>query len=145
MNLLGVNWLTQVNLCAVHGFIWCWLCVGIISDADARICRWRDPHRIDYYSKLAFLQPPPTQVVGSKRGREASQAISSCEFKEEIHQEVGESSFASILLLFILDASETYYIIDLLSNAGKPPFSWLQKSVYRTKLDKSHSVKDLRG
>lgn len=76
-----------IGICS--GFIWCWLCVGIISDDDARICRWRDPHRIDYYSKLAVLQPPPTQVVGSKRSREASQATGSCEFKEEIHQEVG--------------------------------------------------------
>ncbi|KAK5776672.1 hypothetical protein PVK06_044632 [Gossypium arboreum] len=45
----------------------CRLCIGIVSDDGSRICRWCDTHWIDYNSKLAFLQPPSTQLVGSQR------------------------------------------------------------------------------
>ncbi|KAK8582927.1 hypothetical protein V6N13_069693 [Hibiscus sabdariffa] len=63
---------TAFGVCG--GFIRCRLCFGIISDDDARIRRWCDPHRVDNCSELAFLQSSPTQLVGFQRGREASQA-----------------------------------------------------------------------
>ncbi|KAK8485538.1 hypothetical protein V6N11_026914 [Hibiscus sabdariffa] len=77
---------TAFGVCG--GFLRCGLCFGIISDDDARICWWCDPHRVDYCSELAFLQSPPSQLVGSQRGRETSQATGSCEFEEESNQEV---------------------------------------------------------
>ncbi|KAB1225804.1 hypothetical protein CJ030_MR1G027832 [Morella rubra] len=59
--------------------------IGVVPDDGPNIC-WRCG--FDYIgdgTQLALLQSPPTQVVGSQRGREASKAAAGCEFEKETH------------------------------------------------------------
>lgn len=62
------------------------LCVGIFPDNGSDIRRRCGAHHVDHHPQLAFLQSPPSQVVGPQRGREASQAPAPTarHFQEEV-------------------------------------------------------------
>jgi hypothetical protein len=63
--------------------------IRIVPDDDPNI-RWGFGFdHIGDGPQLALLQSPPAQLVGPKRGREASKASASREFQEETRQEVG--------------------------------------------------------
>jgi len=66
------------------------LYIRIVPDDDPNI-RWGfGSDHIGDRPQLALLQSPPAQVVGPKRGREASEATASRDFQEETRQEVGQ-------------------------------------------------------